>query len=146
MTQRREFFKRFFAELSYLKDEARGRRHFKLSDLWKLDENKFRQLKFRVREGVAVQYSEQDIRAKKKDDDPVFLCDTGTGQESIFRLMQQRLSVGEITERIAVDRDQKQENAFHEVRSFLLFLIKESVCIPANDICYEPDSQSEPDE
>lgn len=144
MSERRDFFKHFIKEFVVLTQEASGHRHFKLSDLWKLDESKFRQLVFRVRPGVVLQRSERDIRAKTTKE-PVVLCTTGTDQETLFRLMQQRLSVGDMVERLKQDNHETIEETFQTVRSFLLFLVQEHICIPANDVYYEPDKKQEAD-
>ncbi len=134
MTQRRDFFKRLFSELYVLKEEAQGRRHFKLSDLWKLEETKFRQLKLRVLEGVEVQYKGKEICAKNLKKETVVLCATGTAEEDMFRLMQQRMAAGEIAGELASGAD--GPDRFQQVRMFLLSLVKKGVCVPANPVYY----------
>ena len=138
MTQRRDFFKELFSHLYVMKEEMAGRRHFQLTDLWKLDETKFKQLKLRVREDIAIQYGEQEIRGVKKDNETCLICAKGTDQEKMFQLMQQRLTMGEIAERLAPEGEPETETRFQDVRQFMLSLIKSSICIPANDVYYEP--------
>ncbi|MCI0494118.1 hypothetical protein L0Z72_03855 [candidate division KSB1 bacterium] len=140
MTQRRDFFKELFSHLYVMKEEMAGRRHFQLTDLWKLDETKFRRLKLRVREGVAIQSDEQEIRSVKKDNEIFFICAKGTDQEKMFHLMQQRLTMGEIAESLTPEGESETETRFPEVREFMLSLVKASICVPANDVYYEPEN------
>lgn len=142
MTQRRDFFKELFSHLYVMKEEMAGRRHFQLTDLWKLDEAKFKQLKLRVREGVAIQYDEQEIRSVKNEKETFLICVRGTDQEKMFHLMQQRLTMGEIAERFAVESEPETETRFQDVREFMLSLVKESICVPANDVYYEPGKEN----
>jgi hypothetical protein len=140
MTQRRDFFKELFSHLYVMKEEIAGHRHFQLTDLWKLDKTKFKQLKFRVREGVAIQYDDQEIRSVKNDNETFLICAKGTDHEKMFQLMQQRLTVGEIAEHLALEAELEAETRFHDVREFILSLVKVSICIPANDVYYEPEN------
>lgn len=139
MTQRRDFFKELLSHLYVMKEEMSGRRHFQLTDLWKLDETKFKQLKLRVRQGVAINYDENEIRTKKKDNETFLICARGTDQETMFHLMQERLTMGEIAERLLQESAPETESRFQEVRQFMLSLVKASICVPANDVYYEPD-------
>ncbi|MCU0645510.1 MAG: hypothetical protein MUC94_14795 [bacterium] len=140
MTQRRDFFKELFSHLYVMKEEIAGRRHFQLTDLWKLDETKFKQLKLRLREGVAIQYGEQEIKGIKKDNESFLICSRNTTHEKMFHWMQQRLTMGEIAERLAAESEPQTDPQFQGVREFMLSLVKASICIPANDVYYEPEN------
>ena len=141
MTQRRDFFKELFSHLYVMKEEMAGRRHFQLTDLWKLDETKFQQLKLRVREGVAIQYDEKEIKGIKNEKETFLICARSTDQEKMFQLMQHRLTMGEIAERLALEDEPETETRFQDVREFMLSLVKASICIPANDVYYEPENK-----
>ncbi len=132
MPHRRDFFKHLLGHLYVLKEEAIGHRHFKLADLWTFDNATFRHLKFRVREGVAISTDENAIYGIKNDDERIFLCAVGTEQEKMFRFMQQRLTIEEIAQRLSPVNDQDTESRFHDVREFMLLLVEQSICIPAN--------------
>lgn len=138
MTKRRDFFKEFFSHLQVIKEEAKGNRHFKLTDLWNLDHVKFREMKFRIREGVAIHFGDTDIRGSKDEKETVFLCAKGSEQERMFQLMQQRLTVGDIVKALAADGTSDDAAQFEKVREFLLSLIKQTICVPAIHIHYEP--------
>ncbi len=140
MTQRRDFFKELLSNLYVMKEEIAGRRHFQLTDLWKLDDTKFKQLKLRVRQDIAIQYGEQEIRGVKKDNETFLICAKGTGQEKMFHLMQQRLTMGEIVERLATESEPEIETGFQYVREFMLSLVKQAICVPANDVYYGPEN------
>jgi len=141
MTKRRDFFKEFFSHLYVLTEEVKGHRHFKLPDLWKLDDAKFRQLKFRVREGVALNYTDQEIRCVKNEDETLLICARATALEKMFHLMQQRLTVGEIAEQLVQEVACEKDAIFQDVREFMLSLVKQAVCVPANDVYYEPENE-----
>jgi hypothetical protein len=132
MPRRRDLFKHLLGHLYVLKEEAIGHRHFKLADLWTFDDATFSHLKFRVRADVAIYTDENAIYGIKNDDEKIFLCAVGTDQETMFRFMQQRLTIGEMAQRLSSAQDQSPESRFREVREFMLSLVERSICVPAN--------------
>lgn len=137
MTQRREFFKELLSHIYVMKEEMAGHRHFKLTDLWKLDESKFRQLKLRIRDDVSIKEAGGKIVALKSDGEEVFLFKKESQHEYIFNLLKQKIIINSIVEKFTLEHDATSDEAFQFVRDVALSLVKQSICIPANDIHFE---------
>lgn len=140
MNDRRAFFQHFMGYLNIFYEEARGHRHFKLEDLWKLNEEMFRKLKIRVREGVQICIDEQEGTAVNANGEKIALYKTGTEQEVLFRSIQKRRTVDEMIKQIHSQYELEVSACYTLIRNYILELVKQGICVPANDVHYKQES------
>ncbi|MFZ5516588.1 MAG: hypothetical protein ACOY90_08100 [Candidatus Zhuqueibacterota bacterium] len=121
-----------------IKEECDGHRHFKLTDLWKLDENKFRQLKFRVRDNVAIKENAGDIFIVNKNDEPLGQYCKGSPEVFFLSHIKQGLGIHLISMNFSSEYKLPIDEGFQRVREIALQFVQQGICIPANDVHYEP--------
>lgn len=145
MNDRRSFFQHFVGHLNIFFEEAYGHRHFKLGDLWKLNKEMFRKLIVRTRDDVHICLDEQNGTAVNKDKKKVALYKTGTEQEILFRCIQKRQTVDEMIKQIHKQFELESSVCYTLIRDYILNLVKQGICIPANDVHYkqEPPKKEE---
>ena len=134
MTGRRSFLKNFLANAYVIGEEARGEQRYKLSELPEMEESRFKELFFRLREGSELQYNKSDIYWIKNEEQNIKICDRGTLNEQIFGLILERLSIREIAGRISPEyeeSEESEESIYAKIRELILFLVKIGLCVPA---------------
>jgi len=143
MTQRRYFFKELLSRIYMMKEDFDGHRHFKLADLWKLDENKFRQLKLRIREDVSIDENASDIFFVNRDNESLGHFSKGSPEYFILSLIKQGLGIHIIVMNFSSEYTLPIDESFQRVREIVLQFVQQGICIPANDVHYEPLDQKE---
>ncbi|RPH88825.1 MAG: hypothetical protein EHM72_21185 [Calditrichaeota bacterium] len=134
MSDRRSFFRQFLGHMNIAIEESRGRQHFKLSDVWEMDEPTFRQLKLRLREDVTLRIEGKNSTAIKSNEQPVALYITGTEEEALFAGVKKHLSVEEMIQELQRSFGHETDAGYRLTRDYLLSLVKQEILVPANDV------------
>lgn len=137
MVKRRDFFKKFLFNMNIFKDEIKGVKHFKLTDLWGLEEQQFKSLTFKLKDNIVINESSNEIMAVCPSGKNIIICKKNTIEEDVFKLFQEELCVEEILEYISFEKKKGFDTDFLYVRDYLLSLVKQNICIPSNDLDYD---------
>jgi len=140
MHNRRAFFRNFVGQLIVAFEEVKGHRHFKLSDLAKLDEEQFRRLILRIREEIIIRSDSTGTSAILNEGE-LILCAPDTREEIMFLHIQHRSTMEEIIQAVEKIEELPMEDGYTVVRAYTLNLVNQGVCIPANEVHFQEEEE-----
>jgi hypothetical protein len=132
---RRLFFKKSVTEcLSYL-GTLRGRPHFRLNDLWRLNPATLGRIRPRIRKEVSVVVDGNRVLARTEAAaEPVFLFVMSPAASRAFNLFDAGHPIHAIAGELRAEFGLGENESFGFVRDFFLDMVRKGACIPANAV------------
>jgi hypothetical protein len=133
--KRRDFFQSFLSEAFHWTEEARGKPQLRLADIGKLPDESLLRLVPILCEEVQIEVDDQHVCARlPKQAQSVRLFARGSTDQFTFNQINGRTPICQITLSLAEHIQCGQDEALNLVKSFVVQLIRQRVCRPANTL------------